>query len=416
MVLQYHNYEELKSTLESLASNHSDLLTLYQLNEKSEEGRSLWAVRISTDDKDERADLKPMVKYVANMHGNEAVGRELMLLFIDYLVTSYKAKSDPEVTRLVETTEIHILPSMNPDGFEKSLEGNCKGIQGRANSNGLDLNRNFPTWDHLNFTKAQLLDKRASETRAVINWILDNPFVLSINFHDGTVVANYPYDDSDGPPSGHKSVTDDDAVFIDLAKTYANHHRTMYKGKGLCDQDNFPGGITNGAEWYVVAGGMQDFNYLFSNCFEITVELSCCKHPTQDNLMTEWENNQESLVKYLLKVHQGIKGHVKDQQGRLIANATIHVQGIDKPVKSTKTGEYWRLLRPGKYQIHAKHQKSQSQVISVTIEDESTVKEIDFVVKNDHRENASPPNLQGSSTLVLVMVIGVWRLLLNDGW
>ena len=188
LLLKYHNYEELKSSLQSLASNHSDLLTLYQLSEKSEEGRSLWAVRISTDDKDERADLKPMVKYVANMHGNEAVGRELMLLFIDYLVTSYKAKSDPEVTRLVDTTEIHILPSMNPDGFEKSIEGSCQGIKGRTNSNGLDLNRNFPNWDHLNFTKAQLLDKRASETRAVINWILDNPFVLSINFHDGTVV------------------------------------------------------------------------------------------------------------------------------------------------------------------------------------------------------------------------------------
>ena len=82
-----------------------------------------------------------MVKYIANMHGNEAVGRELMLLFIDYLATTYKAQSNPEVTRLVDTTEIHILPSMNPDGFERSIEGSCKGLRGRANSNGLDLNR-----------------------------------------------------------------------------------------------------------------------------------------------------------------------------------------------------------------------------------------------------------------------------------
>ena len=32
---------------------------------------------------------KPNVKYVANMHGNEAVGRELMLHLILYLVQNY---------------------------------------------------------------------------------------------------------------------------------------------------------------------------------------------------------------------------------------------------------------------------------------------------------------------------------------
>ena len=47
-------------------------------------------MKISTD-QGERSDLKPMVKYVANMHGNEVVGRELLLAFIEYLVQTYQA-------------------------------------------------------------------------------------------------------------------------------------------------------------------------------------------------------------------------------------------------------------------------------------------------------------------------------------
>ena len=85
------------------------------------------------------------------------------------------------------------------------------------------------------------------------------------------------------------------------AQSYANNHAYMHRGVGLCETDSFPGGVTNGAKWYKVQGGMQDFNYVFSNAMEVTVEVSCCKYPLAVDLQGQWEANKDSLVTYLEK-------------------------------------------------------------------------------------------------------------------
>jgi carboxypeptidase D len=106
------------------------------------------------------------------------------------------------------------------------------------------------------------------------------------------VVASYPFDDSAlHKIEGYYSASPDDAVFRHLALTYSKSHKTMHKGN-LCGTP-FENGITNGAKWYDVPGGMQDFNYLYSDCLEITLELSCCKYPLAAELPREWENNRE---------------------------------------------------------------------------------------------------------------------------
>lgn len=72
---------------------------------------------------------KPEFKYVANMHGNEVVGREMLLLLIQVLLENY-AESQC-IRTLVDSMRIHIMPSMNPDGFEMSVPGDFEGIQGK---------------------------------------------------------------------------------------------------------------------------------------------------------------------------------------------------------------------------------------------------------------------------------------------
>ena len=48
---------------------------------------------------------------------------------------------DAEVIYLLQTIRVHIMPSMNPDGYEIAREGDCKGVGGCGNANNYDLNR-----------------------------------------------------------------------------------------------------------------------------------------------------------------------------------------------------------------------------------------------------------------------------------
>ncbi len=122
----------------------------------------------------------------------------------------------------------------------------------------MDLNRNFPNSWTQSDSKKDIYEGREKETIALMNWIMENKFVLSANLHGGAVVASYPYDDSiQHKPSGYYSATPDDAVFKHLALTYAKTHGNMAKEAHCGEQ--FVDGITNGAYWYDVPGGMQVF-------------------------------------------------------------------------------------------------------------------------------------------------------------
>lgn len=370
---RYMSHEELSNFLLNLEVQYPNLAARHSIG-KSVEGRDLWVLELRANVKEERPVGKPMVKMVANMHGDETVGRELLILLSQYLLTNYGKVA--RITHLLNETDIFLLPSMNPDGFTAAREGNCGSLRdyvGRNNAKGVDLNRDFP--DQFG-SPGKGPEDCQPETQALMKWIVSEPFVLSANLHGGAIVASYPYDDTPGREvdSGVESKSPDNEVFKYISLEYANHNPQMKMGENCGDK--FPQGITNGAFWYNVDGGMQDFNYLRSNAFEVTLELSCCKFPAASDLPLYWRNNSESLLRYLELSHMGLKGLVVDAKGNPIPNAVVVVQGINKNVTTSSRGEYWRLLTSGLYTVYASaygYQSSQPTTVQISNSDEPVV-------------------------------------------
>ena len=354
MEFRHHNFTEMEALLQNISATYPNITRLYSIG-KSVENRSLYVLEISSQP-GRHEPGEPEFKYVANMHGNEVVGRELLLSLAVYLTTLYG--KDDRITRLVDTTRIHLMPSMNPDGYERGKEGDYSGGEGRANAHNQDLNRNFPDQYFQNQENAIQQD----ETLAVMQWSRSIPFVLSANLHGGSLVANYPFDDNPQGKSKVNSPSPDDALFRYLSLTYSRTHPTMHLGRpchqqssflsGLLDE-SFPNGITNGASWYSVSGGMQDWNYLNTNDMEITIEVSCFKYPPAKDLPEYWHLNREALLQYMEQVHSGVRGFVTATDGSPIFNASVSVAGIERVIRTFTFGDYWRLLLPGEYQITA---------------------------------------------------------------
>ena len=158
-------------------------------------------------------------------------------------------------------------------------------------------------------------DLTQPETAAVIEWIASADFIISANLHGGDLVANYPFDSSCSKNSNRDyNKSPDDKLFKFLAGSYADSHTKMSDSKNYaCDKMDlaaFDHGITNGANWYSVPGGMQDYNYLASGTFEITLELGCTKFPAGNTLPDYWNENQVALIRYLSNLACGVSGEV----------------------------------------------------------------------------------------------------------
>lgn len=325
----YHNYTQLTAKLQEVRDAYPGIVRLVSAG-TSVQGRELWWLKL-TDNPDANED-EPAFKYISTMHGDEPVGTEMLLNLIDYLTQGYG--SDSRATRIVNEIELWIMPMMNPDGNTLSQ---------RYNANGVDLNRDFPD---------QFQDPvdsptgRELETQRLMNWQYGKTTTLSANFHTGAVVVNYPYDSTASGLSVYSACPDDD-IARDVSLDYSENNAPMYNGA-------FPQGITNGADWYNVWGGMQDWNYLWHGDFQVTIELNDPKWPAASVLDQRWLENKESMLSYLERSLTGVRGVVSDAVTSAPVKATLKIVGRDVPFfADPAVGDFHRILPAGNFQLRA---------------------------------------------------------------
>ncbi|KAG0615555.1 hypothetical protein M758_5G050600 [Ceratodon purpureus] len=331
----YRDNLELEAALKNFTQRCRHISRLYTIG-NSTLGVPLWALEIS--DKPGVFEPEPAFKYVGNMHGDEPLGRELVLLLADWLCDNYL--KDPMASLIVDKIHLHLLPSMNPDGFA------AQNGPTRNNAHDVDLNRDFP--DQF-FPQNNNEEKRQAETRAMMSWIRSTRFTASASFHEGALVANYPWDGN--PDISQKYATSpDDSTFKYLAGVYANNHPVMSKSK------EFVGGVTNGAAWYPLYGGMQDWNYLHGNCLDLTLEMNDQKWPHPTQIPRIWSEHRKSLLELVAAtVKSGVHGRVMSSQKAQPLPASISISGISHSMNaSAEFGDYHRLLAPGQvYEVTA---------------------------------------------------------------
>lgn len=310
----YPALEDIEADLQTWAQQYPNLCRLYQVG-TSTLARPILVMQITDNPLVE--EFEPEFKYVANMHGDEAIGQEMAMRFIEHLLTSYGI--DPGITALVDSTDIHVLPIMNPDGYVD---------HDRYNTAGYDLNRNFPSPTHPAGNEPPL----QPETMAVMDWTAAHNFVLSAGLHSGAVGIVYPW----GHAHDHLNAAEmfpETPLARELCFAYTALNPTM----AAVNTGNWENGIINGRAWFAINGEMADWNYRFHGCIETTIEFSSTKAPDYGTMENFWagaaHNNRNAMLEYARLVHGGVRGFVTSADSAEPLSATVHV-GIsgDGPV------------------------------------------------------------------------------------
>ena len=350
----YPTYSAYENMMFQFATDHPDKCEIITLGTLPS-GRKVLIAHICKGS----PDGKPKFLYTSTIHGDETTGWIMMLRLIDYLLEN---PDEPEVLTVLNNIDLYIAPNTNPDGTYHGGNNSVNGAT-RENANGVDMNRNYADPHGSAHPDGNAY---ATETEWFMQLAQDIPFVMGANYHGGAEVMNYPWDNT-------YTLHADDAWYQLISHEYANLTHEV-SSNYMTDYNN---GITNGAQWYMIGGGRQDYMNGYAQCRELTIECSNSKMPNASQLPNFWNYNKNSIFAFMTQCIYGIHGTVTDAANGQPLNATVTIENHDDAYSVIHShmpaGDYHRPIKGGTYNVTFTCNGYYPQTHTVTVADGETV-------------------------------------------
>ena len=139
----YMNYDELLDFMKELEETYPDLAKVYSIG-YSYENREIKALKVSLDPSKNVPDKTEAV-FVGVHHAREWISMEVSIHLGRFILENYS--KNERIKAIVDSSEIWIIPVLNPDGYVFSWEESRMWRNNRRDHGdgtfGVDLNRNY---------------------------------------------------------------------------------------------------------------------------------------------------------------------------------------------------------------------------------------------------------------------------------
>jgi hypothetical protein len=254
---EYRDYRAITEHLHGLAARVPARASVHGIG-STLDGRTVWALRIGGA----RPDATPML-INGGQHAREWIAAMVTTCVADRLVREYD--TDPEIRAFVDTTELWVVPVVNPDGYQYTWSKDRYWRKNRRDGHGVDLNRNFGVaWGGNGSSGSKRSDVyRGShpfselESSALRDLAMREKVALHLDIHSYGQLVLYPWNHSESPTKDHARYG---AIGDRISSAIWSEHGQGYR-------------LMRGVELYAAAGTMSDWMYGEAGATSFTLEL-----------------------------------------------------------------------------------------------------------------------------------------------